>query len=98
MRLSLRFLLPLALVLAGLAYAVIPLVDTLTLKWFVRDLESRSELIGRMVRSSPRRSPGVGFQGQAAQLFLSNPSGRTALRHRVLRPGRQAGLQDLDLP
>ena len=49
MRLSLRFLLPLALVLAGLAYAVIPLVDTLTLKWFVRDLEIRSELIGRMV-------------------------------------------------
>jgi trehalose 6-phosphate synthase len=49
MRLSLRFLLPLALVLAGLAYAVIPLVDTLTLKWFVRDIEIRSELIGRMV-------------------------------------------------
>ncbi|HSN05549.1 MAG TPA: trehalose-6-phosphate synthase [Nitrospira sp.] len=49
MRLSLRFLLPLALVLAGLAYAVIPLVDTLTLKWFVRDLEMRSNLIGRMV-------------------------------------------------
>ena len=49
MKLSLRFLLPLALVLAGLAYAVIPLVDSLTLKWFVRDLEIRSELIGRMV-------------------------------------------------
>jgi len=49
MRLSLRFLLPLALVLAGLAYGVIPLVDTLTLKWFLRDLEIRSELIGRMV-------------------------------------------------
>ncbi len=49
MRLSLRFLLPLALVLAGLAYAVIPLVDTLTLKWFVRDIEIRSQLIGRMV-------------------------------------------------
>ena len=51
MRLSLRFLLPLALVLAGLAYAVIPLVDTLTLKWFIRDLEIRSELIGRMIES-----------------------------------------------
>lgn len=51
MRLSLRFLLPLAVVLAGLAYAVIPLVDTLTLKWFVRDLEIRSDLIGRMVES-----------------------------------------------
>ncbi len=49
MRLSLRFLLPLAVVLAGLAYAVIPLVDSLTLKWFVRDLEIRAELIGRMV-------------------------------------------------
>ena len=45
MRLSLRFMLPLALVLAGLAYAVIPLVDTLTLKWFVRYLEIRSQLI-----------------------------------------------------
>ena len=45
MRLSLRFLLPLALVLAGLAYAVIPLVDTFTLKWFVRDTEIRVQLI-----------------------------------------------------
>ena len=45
MRLSLRFLLPLAFVLAGLAYAVIPLVDSLTVKWFVRDLEIRSQLI-----------------------------------------------------
>ena len=49
MRLSLRFLLPLALVLAGLAYAVIPLVDTLTLKWFVRDLEIRSQLVASMM-------------------------------------------------
>jgi trehalose 6-phosphate synthase len=45
MRLSLRFLLPLVLVLSGLAYAVIPLVDTLTLKWFVRDIEIRVQLI-----------------------------------------------------
>ncbi|MEK7759974.1 MAG: trehalose-6-phosphate synthase, partial [Nitrospirota bacterium] len=49
MRLSLRFLLPLLVVLAGLAYAVIPLVDTLTLKWFVRDMEIRSNLIGRAI-------------------------------------------------
>ena len=45
MRLSLRFLLPLALALAGVAYAVIPLVDTLTLKWFVRDIEIRVQLL-----------------------------------------------------
>lgn len=49
MRLSLRFLFPLALVLAAFANAVIPLVDSLTLKWFLRDLEIRGELIGRMV-------------------------------------------------
>jgi trehalose 6-phosphate synthase len=49
MRLSLRFILPLALTLAGLAYAVIPLVDALTLKWFVRDLEIRSQLVAGMM-------------------------------------------------
>ena len=45
MRLSLRFILPLALVLALIAYAVVPLVDALTQKWFVRDLDIRSKLI-----------------------------------------------------
>lgn len=51
MRLSLRFLLPLAVVLAGIAYAVIPLVDTLTLKWFVRDLDIRSKLTARTMEA-----------------------------------------------
>jgi trehalose 6-phosphate synthase len=45
MRLSLRFVLPLLLVLAGIAYAVAPLVDKLTLSWFVRDLDVRASLI-----------------------------------------------------
>jgi trehalose-6-phosphate synthase len=45
MHLSLRFVLPLALVLALIAYGVIPLVDSLTLKWFVRDLEIRANLM-----------------------------------------------------
>ena len=49
MRLSLRFILPLAIALAGLAYAVIPLVDTLTVKWFVRDLEMRSKLVASTI-------------------------------------------------
>jgi trehalose-6-phosphate synthase len=42
-RLSLRFVLPLALVLGLFAYAVVPLVDSLTLRWFVRDLDMRSQ-------------------------------------------------------
>jgi trehalose 6-phosphate synthase len=49
MRLSLRFIVPLCLALAAIAYAVVPLVDGFTLKWFVRDLEIRSTLITNAV-------------------------------------------------
>lgn len=45
MRLSLRFLAPLAIALGAIAYSVVPLVDELTLKWFVRDLDIRTKLI-----------------------------------------------------
>src|SRR5688572_767917 len=45
MPLSLRFVVPLALALAAIAYAVVPLVDRLTLQWFVRDLDARGALI-----------------------------------------------------
>jgi trehalose 6-phosphate synthase len=45
MRLSLRFIVPLGLALAAIAYAVVPLVDRLTLQWFVRDLEIRASTI-----------------------------------------------------
>ncbi len=45
MRLSIRFILPLAIALCVIAYSVIPLVDSLTLKWFVRDIDIRTRLI-----------------------------------------------------
>jgi trehalose 6-phosphate synthase len=45
MRLSLRFIIPLTIALGLIAYAVVPLVDDLTLKWFVRDLDIRTRLI-----------------------------------------------------
>ncbi len=45
MRLSLRFLVPLLIALALFAYAAVPLVDALTTRWFVRDLDIRSNLI-----------------------------------------------------
>jgi len=50
MRLSLRFVIPLAIVLAAIAYAVIPLVDRLTFQWFVRDLEIRSALVAKTLQ------------------------------------------------
>src|SRR5262245_18165013 len=62
MRLSLRFVLPLLLAIGLVAYAVRPLVDQLTLKWFVRDLDIRAMLIvntlqepvGELVHSNAR--------------------------------------------
>ncbi|MBE2887883.1 alpha,alpha-trehalose-phosphate synthase (UDP-forming) [Geobacter anodireducens] len=50
LRLSLRFIIPLAVALALLAYAVVPLVDRLTLHWFIRDLDIRSRLIAGTLR------------------------------------------------
>jgi trehalose 6-phosphate synthase len=50
MRLSLRFIIPLLLVLAAFAYAVLPLVDDLTVQWFRRDLDIRSSLIANTVQ------------------------------------------------
>ena len=37
LRLQLRFLLPLVLLLVIAAYVTVPLVDKLTLRWFLRD-------------------------------------------------------------
>ena len=47
LRLSLRFVVPLVLVLAALALAAMPLVDRLTFRWFVRDLDLRASLVAR---------------------------------------------------
>ena len=44
---SLRFVVPLALAMAAIAYAVVPLVDKLTLQWFIRDLDARGALIAQ---------------------------------------------------
>lgn len=52
MKLSLRFILPLVVVLSLVAYLLVPVVDSLTLKWFKRDLDLRAELIGRSVNGS----------------------------------------------
>jgi len=52
MRLSLRFILPLGIALAAIAYAVIPLVDRLALQWFVRDLDIRAALIAGATQES----------------------------------------------
>src|ERR1051325_2636203 len=54
MRLLLRFVIPLLVALAGFAYAALPLVDKLMLRWFSRDLEVRANLIARTVEDPVR--------------------------------------------
>lgn len=50
LQLSLRFVIPLAIALAILAYGVVPLVDGLTLRWAVRDMDIRSRLISNTLQ------------------------------------------------
>jgi hypothetical protein len=47
LRLSLRFLVPLALAMLAMAYFTVPVIDSLTLRWFMRDLDIRAVTIAR---------------------------------------------------
>lgn len=49
MRLSLRFILPLAIALTAIAFGMAPLVEKLTFQWFVRDLDIRAQLISSAI-------------------------------------------------
>src|SRR6266567_47133 len=64
-RLSLRFIAPLAVTLALLAYALVPLVDRLTLRWWVSDLDTRSQLIANTMQD---QLPDLVEQGSAAKI------------------------------
>ena len=50
MRLSLRFVVPLLLALGAFAYIAVPLADSLMLRWFVRDIDIRSNMIASTVQ------------------------------------------------
>ena len=50
MKLSLLSIPPLIIVFARMAYMVAPLVDQLTLRWFVRDLDIRPSLIANTIQ------------------------------------------------
>ena len=69
MRLSLRFIIPLLLALAVIAYATVPLVDRLTLRWFVRDLDMRSNLLATAIHDSIRDPLSSGSKAGTLKLF-----------------------------
>jgi len=104
MRLSLRFVLPLMLALAGIAYAVAPLVDQLTLSWFVRDLDMRSSLIFNTIQEPLQEQLAAGKRVKIREFFnritqderlfavgyCASPTG-TALTSRPLPPEVRCG-------
>src|SRR3954463_9794079 len=69
MRLSLRFVVPLLLALGIFAYAALPLVDKLMLRWFSRDLEVRANLIARTVEDPLQDLIRSGNRRRIQQLF-----------------------------
>ncbi|MEO6291603.1 MAG: trehalose-6-phosphate synthase, partial [Burkholderiaceae bacterium] len=69
MRLSLRFILPLLLVLAAIAYAIAPLVDQLTLGWFIRDIDIRSSLIANTVQDPLQEQLEAGKKAKVEDYF-----------------------------
>ncbi|MFA7282004.1 MAG: trehalose-6-phosphate synthase [Sterolibacterium sp.] len=69
MRLSLRFILPLALVLGLIAYSVVPLVDGLTLRWFVRDLDIRASLVANTMQEPLQEYLRTGSRAKTISYF-----------------------------
>jgi len=47
---SLRLIFPLAVVLGLFAFAIVPLVDNLTMRWFVRELDARSQMLANTMQ------------------------------------------------
>ena len=69
MRLSLRFVVPLLIALSVFAYAALPLVDKLTLRWFSRDLETRANLIANTVEDPLQDLLRAGNRRRILQFF-----------------------------
>jgi len=79
LRLSLRFVLPLAIALILLAYMVVPLVDGLTLRWAVRDMDIRSQLIGDTLQEPLVELLLKGERGRINALLLRATKGERIL-------------------
>jgi trehalose 6-phosphate synthase len=92
MRLSLRFVLPLMLALAAIAWAVAPLVDKLTLRWFVRDMDIRAELIANTMHDPLVEQLQAGSRTKVANYFA-----RVAQDERLYAIGYCANAQSAPL-
>jgi trehalose-6-phosphate synthase len=69
MRLSLRFVFPLAVMLALVAFVATPLIDSLMFKWFSRDIDIRSKLIASSIQDGLLPMWEVGQKSKVEKLF-----------------------------
>jgi trehalose 6-phosphate synthase len=68
-RLSMRFIAPLALVLVLFAYVLVPLVGDMTLRWFTRDLDTRSQMLASALHDPLQQYVPQKAQKKITQLF-----------------------------
>jgi trehalose-6-phosphate synthase len=71
LRLQLRFLLPLSVLLMIAAYITVPIVDQLTLHWFLKDLDMRANLIADAMSSVVKNTPNAMEYNQLQSEFDS---------------------------
>ncbi len=69
MRLSLRFVLPLLLALGAFAWAAVPLVDAWMTRWYIRDLDTRSNFVANTVQEPVDELLRAGATGRIAAYF-----------------------------
>lgn len=69
MPIALRFVIPLIVILAALAYATVPLMHNLTEGWFTKDLELRSALVYNSIEDSLAEAIASGNKARIENLF-----------------------------
>ena len=69
LKLSLRFVLPLLIAVAALAYLSVPLIDRLTLRWFMSDLDQRAQAIAATLSGPLRDAYGQGVLPRVTALL-----------------------------
>lgn len=69
LRFSMRFIVPLACVLALIGYFAVPWMESLTERWFVRDLDTRSRLVSNTLEQPLLNYLELGAETQINDMF-----------------------------
>ena len=98
MRLSLRFIVPLLVVLSAMAYAVVPLVDRLTVRWFIRDLGIRATLVARTIEEPLAEIAREGNRARAQRLFTKIAQDERIFALAYCEAGAKPALSTVSMP